>query len=123
MGFRGYYINEPRAKHLKLTSKHIFALEISAKTSGESWAVAKDIWFSPEIRVNSADEIANKLEIPGFTGDLLFKYVLAYLQPTLENNGDTPLKYHISELKAEGVIPVKPQQHLWYDAWNYNLNL
>ena len=72
---------------------------------------------------NSADYIASKLEIPGFTGDLLFKYVLIYLQPALENNGETPFKHRIDELKANGSIPIKPQQHLWYDAWNYTLKI
>jgi hypothetical protein len=73
------------------------------------------------IYAESADYIASKLEIPGFTGDLLFKYVLAYLQPTLQENGETPLKHLIDELKVNEVIPIKPQQHLWYDVWNYTL--
>ncbi len=73
-----------------------------------------------EIYSGSADQIANELEIPGFTGDLLFRYVLAYLQPTLEYNGETPLKYQIDALKAEGNIPIKPPQHLWYYAWKYS---
>ena len=50
-------------------------------------------------------------------------YVLAYLQPTLENNGETPLKHHIDALKVDGVVPFKPLQHLWYDVWNYYGNL
>src|SRR4051794_26752999 len=107
-------------KSLKVTSKHIFTLVVSALTSGGSWGVAIDIWKCLAIQANSADDIASKLEIPGFTGDLLFRYVLAYLQPTLENNGDTPLKRQINSLKGEGIIPVNPQQHLWYDAWKYN---
>ena len=47
--------------------------------------------------------------------------MLAYLQPTIQNNGIIPLKRNIDELKARGIIPIKPQQHLWYDAWNYTL--
>ena len=43
VGYRGYYINAPRPKRLKFTSKNIFALEINAKTSGESWGVGKNI--------------------------------------------------------------------------------
>ncbi|RIA84225.1 hypothetical protein C1645_832612 [Glomus cerebriforme] len=122
IGYHGTYTHIPRAKRLELTSKHIFTLEIGAKTSGQSWSVAKDIWCSPEIRAQQADDIANRLEIPGFTGDLLFRYVLACLQPTFRYNGNTPLKYKIDQLKANEVIPVKPRQHLWYDAWNYTLN-
>jgi len=41
--------------------------------------------------------------------------VLVYQQPTLRNNGETPFKHHIDELRAKGAIPIKPQQHLWYD--------
>ncbi|RIA88864.1 hypothetical protein C1645_825698 [Glomus cerebriforme] len=46
--------------------------------------------------------------IAGFTGDLLFKYVLVYLKPSLTNNGDTPLKHRIDELKGKGEIPIEP---------------
>src|SRR5438874_2655018 len=102
-------------------SKHIFTLQVTAQTSGGSWGAGEDIWREPEIYSGSADQIANELEIPGFTGDLLFRYVLAYLQPVLDCNGETPLKHHIDELKVDGHIPIKPPQHLWYDAWNYHL--
>ena len=113
---------KPRSQRLGLTSKHIFTLEISGHNNGGSWGgIVKDVWYAPEIRAKSADNIASKLEIPGFTGDLLFKYVLAYLQPTFENNGNTPLKHQIDGLKVEEKIPVSPRQHLWYDAWNYTL--
>lgn len=61
------------------------------------------------------------LGFPEFTGDLLFKYVLAYLQPVIQNNGSTPLKHSIDDLKANGIIPINPPQHLWYDAWNHTL--
>ena len=106
---------------LKIISKSLlFALRIKANSHG-SRGITNEIWNSIDIHAKSADHIANKLEIPGFTGDLLFKYVLAYLQPTLENNGDRPLKHLIDGLKAKGVIPIKPQQHLWYDAWSYSL--
>ena len=37
------------------------------------------------------------------------------------NNGETPLKHWINELKGKGIIPIEPRQHLWYDAWNYTL--
>ena len=33
------------------------------------------------------------------------------------------LKHHIDGLKTEENIPIKPQQHLWYDAWNYVLKM
>ena len=73
------------------------------------------------ISANSADCFASKLEIPGFTGDLLFKYVLDYFQLTLDYNGEIPLRHEIDKLKAKEIIPIKPLQHLWYDAWNYTL--
>jgi hypothetical protein len=47
--------------------------------------------------------------------------VLAYLQPTLPNNGETPFKHRIDEFKVKGIIQIKPQQHLWYDIWKYAL--
>jgi hypothetical protein len=46
---------------------------------------------------------------------------LAYLNPTLKNNGETPLRHRIDKLKAKGIIPIEPQHHLWYDVWNYTL--
>ena len=115
-----YEISEP-SSILELTSKHIFTLEIRSRAQGGSWGVAQDIWESPDVHAKSADYIASKLEVPEFTGDLLFKYVLAYLQPTLQNNGNTPLKHKVDQLKAKGIIPVQPQQHLWYDVWSYTL--
>ena len=84
---------------------------------GGSWGAGEDI----DVRAKSADYVASKLEIPDFTGDLLFKYVLDYLKPSLDDNGDTPLRHRIDELKVKGVIPTEPQQHLWYYAWNYTL--
>jgi hypothetical protein len=69
----------------------------------------------------SANYVANQLEIPGFTGDLLFKFVLAYLQPTMKYNGEIPFKHKIDDLKSKGTIPTEPQQHLWYDIWNFAL--
>ena len=107
-------------KHLKLTSKHIFTLEGSMDMS-RSWGDDFD-WASPNVCAKSADQIASKLEIYGFNGDLLIKYVLAYFQSALHYNGDVPLKHWIDDLKSEGIISVKPRQHLWYDAWNYTLN-
>ena len=53
----------------------------------------------------------------------MFRYVLAYLQPNLDCDGETPLKHHIDALKVDGVVPFKPLQHLWYDVWNYYGNL
>ena len=99
----------------------MFVLGIRAKTSsGGSWGVGEDIWNPIDVRAKSADYVASKLEIPDLTGDLLFKYVLDYLKPSLENNGETPLKHRIDELKVKGVIPNEPQ-HLWYYAWNHTL--
>ena len=58
-----------------------------------------------------------------FTGDLLFKYVLANLQPSVQNSGERPLRNIINEMKIDGTIPINPEQHLWYDAWNYVLKM
>src|SRR5437763_13060915 len=113
-----YFDRYNKDRNLEQTSKHILTIVINASSSG-SWGAGQDVWDSIDIYSKSADYVASKLEIPGFTGDLSFKYVLAYLQPTLENNGDRPLKHLIDGLKAKGVIPIKPQQHLWYDFWNY----
>ncbi|CAB4492760.1 unnamed protein product [Rhizophagus irregularis] len=104
-----------------LTSKYIFSLRIKANTSGSSWGVGEDIWKPIYIKAKSADDVASILEIPGLTGDLLFKYVLDFLNPTLTHNGETPLKHWVNELKSEGAIPIEPEQHLWYHAWNYEL--
>jgi len=110
-------------KHLELTSKHIFTLEVKIKLMGESLSDTYDMdgWESPNVCTKSANQIASKLEIPGFNGDLLIKYVLAYFQSALHYNGDVPLRHWIDGLKSEGIISVKPRQHLWYDAWNYTL--
>ena len=102
-----------------MTSKHVLAFKINAMSSG-SWGVGDDVWQSIDIHAKPADYVANKLEIPGFTGDLLFKYVLDYFQPTIYG-GEVPLKYKIDDLKAKEIISIRPQQHLWYDAWNHTL--
>src|SRR5947208_3549564 len=102
---------------------HIFTLQVGAESMSGSWGRRYDMKFceTPDVYASSADQVASKLEIPGFNGDLLIKYVLAHLQPTLQYNGSAPLKYWVDGLKAEGMISIKPQQHLWYDAWNYTL--
>ncbi|CAB4395815.1 unnamed protein product [Rhizophagus irregularis] len=92
----------------KLSSKHTFVLGISSEDN---------IWEPVNIEVKSADFVASLLEIPDITGDLLFKYVLDYLKPTLDF-GETPLENWINELKSNGTISIKPNQHLWYYAWN-----
>ncbi|PKY31312.1 hypothetical protein RhiirB3_448853 [Rhizophagus irregularis] len=115
-----YYASYER-KFSKLTSKHTFVLGIAANNGGGSWR-GRDIWEPIHIKVKSADYVASLLEIPELTGDLLFKYVLDCLKPTLINNGDTPLKHWINKLKGKGAIPIEPKQHPWYYAWNYKLN-
>ncbi|PKC02589.1 hypothetical protein RhiirA5_380854, partial [Rhizophagus irregularis] len=92
-----YYASYER-KFSKLTSKHTFVLGIAANNGGGSWR-GRDIWEPIHIKVKSADYVASLLEIPELTGDLLFKYVLDCLKPTLINNGDTPLKHWINKLK------------------------
>ncbi|EXX74096.1 hypothetical protein RhiirA5_409865 [Rhizophagus irregularis] len=109
------------SKFLNLTSKNTFVLAIDA-SSGSSWGVGQDVWKSRCVEAKSADYVASLLEIPDLTGDLLFKYVLDYLKPTLKHNGETPLKNWINTLKVKGDIPMVPNQHLWYNAWNYKLN-
>ena len=110
-------------EHLELTSNHIFTLEFPIHSLGGSMMNVNDLfsWLSPKVCAKSADQFASKLAIPGFNGDLLIKYVLAYFQSALHYNGDVPLRHWIDGLKSEGIISVKPQQHLWYDAWNYTL--
>ena len=39
------------------------------------------------------------------------------VQPALHYNGEVLLRHWIDKR----TIPVKPQQHLLYDAWNYTL--
>ena len=102
----------------KLNSKHIFVLGISANSSQR----VENIWEPINIEAKSADFVASLLEIPDLTGDLLFKYVLDYLKPTLIDNGETPLEDWVNELKNNGTIPIEPNQHLWYYAWNHALN-
>ncbi|GBB88239.1 hypothetical protein RclHR1_01480004 [Rhizophagus clarus] len=118
------YCKEKRRKRkfLNLTSKHVFVLGIEARTSGDSWGVGEDVWSPICVEAKSADYVASILEIPELTGDLLFKYVLDCLKPTLLLNGETPLKHWVNDLKCKGAIPIEPRQHLWYHAWNYKLN-
>ncbi|GBC00959.1 hypothetical protein RclHR1_04010006 [Rhizophagus clarus] len=116
------YYNGYHRKFSKLTSKHVFALGIKALTRGGSWGIGEDIWRPMCIKAKSVDYVASMLGIPDLTGDILFKYVLDYLKPTLPNNGETPLKHWVNKLKGKGAIPIEPKQHLWYHAWNYKLN-
>ncbi|PKC14048.1 hypothetical protein RhiirA5_456055 [Rhizophagus irregularis] len=107
-------------KFSKLNSKHIFVLGIDAY-----WIRGmgvEEIWRPITIKVKSADFVASLLEIPELTGDLLFKYVLDCLKPTLIDVGETPLRHWVNKLKSNGTIPIEPNQHLWYYAWNYKLN-
>ncbi|PKY52624.1 hypothetical protein RhiirA4_470375 [Rhizophagus irregularis] len=107
-------------KFSKLNSKHIFVLGIDAY-----WIRGmgvEEIWRPIKIKVKSADFVASLLEIPDLTGDLLFKYVLDCLKPTLIGVGETPLRHWVNKLKSNGTIPIEPNQHLWYYAWNYKLN-
>ncbi|CAB4389473.1 unnamed protein product [Rhizophagus irregularis] len=72
------------------------------------------------IRAKPADYVANKLKIPDVNGDLLYRYVLYYLNPSFDEN--SPLRNHIDNLVAEGNISnISVTQHPWYSAWNYTL--
>ncbi|RGB24516.1 hypothetical protein C1646_772983 [Rhizophagus diaphanus] len=99
-------------KFLDLNSKHIFVLGTSC---------SNNIWEPIKIKVKSADFLASLLKIPDLTGDLLFKYVLDCLKPTLDD-GEIPLENWINKLKSNGTIPIKPNQHLWYYAWNFHIS-
>ncbi|GBB84942.1 hypothetical protein RclHR1_11510006 [Rhizophagus clarus] len=117
------HVRNQKEKFFNLTSKHIFALEIEENHNNDSWGMLEGVGEDMMcIKAKSADHAASLLEIPDFTGDLLFKYVLYYLNPTLKDNGETPLKQWVNKLKAKGDIPIEPNQHLWYQAWNYKLN-
>ncbi|RGB26515.1 hypothetical protein C1646_674720 [Rhizophagus diaphanus] len=121
-----YYGYGHKCKFSLLTSMHVFVLGIHSEISidgswgsEENWEEKNEI----DVRVKPADYCADKLGIPDFTGELLFKYVLNYLNPTLQHNGDIQLKERIDELKVRGDIPTDDsQQHLWYYAWNYIFN-
>jgi hypothetical protein len=104
-----------------IESNHVLSLEVKAHTSGGSWG-GEDIWSSPCVIAQNVDEIATLLGIPESKGNLLVKFVLSNLQPSLESNGETPIKHEINALKAKGKISSKPKQHLWYDLWEYTLN-
>ena len=67
------------AKHLELTSNHIFTLEVNIYSVGGSMLDINDLcrWNLPNVCAKSADQITSKLAIPEFNGDLLIKYVLA----------------------------------------------
>ena len=115
------YFDSYEKEFSELTSIHVFVLGIKAQTRGGSWGVGNDIWSIIGVKAKSADYVASLLEIPELSGNLLFQYVLDCLQPALEDNGETPLKHRIDELKGKGIIPIEPKQHLWYDAWDYTL--
>ncbi|GBC05422.1 hypothetical protein RclHR1_06210007 [Rhizophagus clarus] len=121
MNIHPYYYSHKK-KFSDITSNHIFVLGIKADNGGGSWGVGNDVWGPICIEAKSADYVASILEIPDLTGDLLFKYVLDCLKPSLTRNGETPLKNWINKLKVQGEIPIEPKQHLWYHVWNYKLN-
>ncbi|GES76289.1 hypothetical protein GLOIN_2v1798535 [Rhizophagus clarus] len=99
------------------STRHVFALKYELEVStGGSWSVGSDYWKPIKISAKSADYYAQKLGIPGFNGDLLFKYVLYYLNPTFPENGDKPLKHVLRKL-----LKKEPQEHLWYHFWDYAL--
>nr|CAG8583862.1 2005_t:CDS:2 [Entrophospora candida] len=110
-----------RSSTPSIKPNNILTFEVNAYTSGGSWG-GEDIWREPSVIANDADNVASQLRVPGLNGNLLVKYVLAHLQPSLRGNGEAPLKHRIDKLKAEGKISSKPKQHLWYDLWEYALN-
>ena len=75
------------------------------------------------IRAKSADYVANKLKIPDVNGELLFKYVLCYLNPYFKPfNIISPLEHHIDKLIAEeNISNIAVTHNPWYSAWNYTL--
>ncbi|CAB5395334.1 unnamed protein product [Rhizophagus irregularis] len=103
------YYNLDGKKYIKLTSKNVFTFNSY-----------KDRMI---IRAKSADYVANKLKIPDVNGDLLFKYVLCYLNPSFESfNKIPPLGHHMDKLIAEeNISNIAATQHPWYSAWIYAL--
>ncbi|CAB4389466.1 unnamed protein product [Rhizophagus irregularis] len=99
------YYNLDGKKYIKLTSKNVFTFNSY-----------KDRMI---IRAKSADYVANKLKIPDVNGDLLFKYVLCYLNPSFESfNKIPPLGHHMDKLIAEeNISNMAATQHPWYSAW------
>ncbi|PKY42675.1 hypothetical protein RhiirA4_417661 [Rhizophagus irregularis] len=106
------HYNIVKEQFSKLTSKHVFVLHVSDIADWE-----RD--YSLCIKAKSADWFAHQLDIPNFNGDILFKYVLEYLNPTLEIKVDKIIKRYI-KLHTKGLIPNEPQ-HLWYSVWDYAL--
>ncbi|POG61675.1 hypothetical protein GLOIN_2v1786279 [Rhizophagus irregularis DAOM 181602=DAOM 197198] len=101
-----YDLDEEKYFKLTLTSKNVFTFN-----SFEGIMA---------IRAKPADYVANKLKIPNVNGDLLYKYVLYYLNPSFNEN--SRLRHHIDELIAEeNISNISVTQHPWYSAWNYTL--
>ncbi|PKY41322.1 hypothetical protein RhiirA4_454883 [Rhizophagus irregularis] len=101
-----YDLDEEKYFKLTLTSKNVFTFNSFDGIMA--------------IRAKPADYVANKLKIPNVNGELLYKYVLYYLNPSFNEN--SRLRHHIDELIAEGNISnISVTQHPWYSAWNYTL--
>ncbi|CAB4478814.1 unnamed protein product [Rhizophagus irregularis] len=105
-----YDLEKQKYFKLTLTSKNVFTFNSF-----------EDLYTSiMAIRAKPADYVANKLKIPDVNGDLLYRYVLYYLNPSFDEN--SPLRNHIDNLVAEGNISnISVTQHPWYSAWNYTL--
>ncbi|RGB26018.1 hypothetical protein C1646_675134 [Rhizophagus diaphanus] len=105
------HYNIVKKQFSKLTSKHVFVFHVNDIPDWGDYSLC--------IKAKSADWFAHQLDIPNFNGNILFKYVLEYLNPTLEIKVDKIIKKHI-KLKTEGLILNEPQ-HFWYSVWNYVL--
>ncbi|CEP10230.1 hypothetical protein [Parasitella parasitica] len=98
---------------------HKAATSVSASNEGGSWG-GGDIWSNYEFIANSLEDEVQMLGLEGLTEDLLMAYILAIVQPKLFSNGETPIQNHINAYKSKGVIPVSPNNHLWFNCWKYN---
>ncbi|GBB86896.1 hypothetical protein RclHR1_13340002 [Rhizophagus clarus] len=103
------HYNSSKKKFSGLTFKHVFAIHFNCC----GWESSESLC----ICAKSADSFAQQLEIPDFNGDLLFEYVLDYLNPTLQDDCGA---WEFMKLKSEKLVSSKPH-HPWYCVWNYAL--
>ncbi|GBB84449.1 hypothetical protein RclHR1_11000005 [Rhizophagus clarus] len=125
------HYNKDKKKFLKLASRHVFAFHSKYDYNRKDVVFHSKYYEEEEeeddddddgvcsfhVRAKSADWFANRLEIPNFNGDVLFKYVLYYLNPISINS---ELISHLNNLKVDGIIPTITY-YLWYSAWKHAL--
>ncbi|KAI8636001.1 hypothetical protein BD408DRAFT_448770 [Parasitella parasitica] len=104
---------------LKRQKFHKAATSVAASNEGGSWG-GGDIWSEYDFVANPLEDEVEILGLEGLTGDLLMTYILAVVQPKLFSNGETPIRNHINSYKSKGLIPVSPDNHLWFNCWKFN---